>query len=616
MKLRYLSLFALAFALTACNFTLAEDVTPPPGYIPPTPMPTLVMVPPQTPNVANGAAIYAEKCAPCHGETGLGDGPQGIQLGVTVKAFGLPEIGRPASPAEYFTVVTRGNMERLMPPFNSLNDQQRWDVVAYALTLHTTPEQVARGKQLFEENCTNCSTDFFRNQTNMAPLTGVALARLAREGNGSDIPAFGANLSDDDLWAVAAYLRTLSFDTAPLAQPTTAPDSQTPVAAEAGTPVAEGTVLAAGFGTVSGKVESVTGSLPADLTITLRGYDHGGSDPSGGAQEVFSAVGVINADGTYIFENVELPENRIFLLDAAYSGVSLQSEPGVALAGQSALELAPLRLYAIGTDTSKLVVDEVSLFFHARDATTLDVLGLYSFRNPGPDMIMVKMAEQQEIPFIKFPQGAEGLGYEAMQDSARFVSMDDGFAMTPGEVPYGIVAYASLQRAEKQTSITQEVVLPVSEFRILVPDGMEVKGANIKYENQQDVQGTLYQSYLANNIAAGSKLTFELSGQPTGTDGGAAAATNGNNWLLYGAGGLGALLIAGGAWLYLRDRSQKAEADLDEEEADEAESEFETSEEVLDAIVTLDDLHRDKKISDEAYQKRRAELKEMLKGLM
>ena len=616
MKLRYLFLFALAFALTSCNFTLAEDVTPPPGYVPPTPMPTLVMVPPQTPNVENGAAIYAEKCAPCHGETGLGDGPQGIQLGVTVKAFGLPEIGRPASPAEYFTIVTRGNMERLMPPFNSLNDQQRWDVVAYALTLHTHPEQVTRGEQLFKENCANCSTDFYRNQASMSQLSGVALARLVREGNGSDIPAFGANLSDDDLWAVAAYLRTLSFDTAPLAQPTTAPDSQTPVAAGDGTPVAEGTPLAVGFGLVTGKIESASGPLPTDLTITLRGYDHGGSDPSAGAQEVFSAEGKVNTDGTYTFDNVELPENRIFLLDVTYNGISLQTEPAVTLAGQTSLELSTLRLYEIGDDVTSLVVDEVSLFFHSRDETTYDILGLYNFRNPGPKVITVKMAEQQEIPFIKFPQGAEGLGYEAMQDSARFTSMDDGFAMTPGELPYGIVAYASLPRTEKKTSITQEIVLPVTEFRILVPDGMEVKGDGIAFEDQQDIQGTLYQTYLANNLAAGSQLTFEISGEPTGADGSDASTTTNNNWVLYGAGGLGLLLIVGGAWLYLRDRSQNAEADLDESEADEAESEFETSEEVLDAIVTLDDLHRDKKISEEAYQKRRAELKELLKGLM
>jgi cytochrome c1 len=31
-----------------------------------------------------------------------------------------------------------GNIENFMPPFASLSDQERWDVVAYALSLSAT----------------------------------------------------------------------------------------------------------------------------------------------------------------------------------------------------------------------------------------------------------------------------------------------------------------------------------------------------------------------------------------------------------------------------------------------------------------------------------------------
>jgi hypothetical protein len=54
----------------------------------------------------------------------------------------------------------------------------------------------------------------------------------------------------------------------------------------------------------------------------------------------------------------------------------------------------------------------------------------------------------------------------------------------------------------------------------------------------------------------------------------------------------------------------------EEEDVDNVDDEFESSEDVMDAIIALDDLHRSRKISDEAYQKRRAELKEILKGKM
>ena len=43
--------------------------------------------------------------------------------------------------------------------------------------------------------------------------------------------------------------------------------------------------------------------------------------------------------------------------------------------------------------------------------------------------------------------------------------------------------------------------------------------------------------------------------------------------------------------------------------------EFESTDEVLDAILALDDLHRAGKLPDEAYQKRRNELKDTLRKL-
>src|SRR5215216_4503280 len=316
MKLRHIVLLILVTIIaTACNFSLAEDVTPPPGYVPPTPAPTLVLVPPQTPNLENGKAIFAEKCAACHGTTGLGDGPQGIQLGVTVPAFGLFEIARPAVLADWFTTVTHGRMDRFMPPFTSLTDQQRWDVVAYAMSLHTTEDQVAKGKQIFETNCADCSTDFFKDQKKMSALSEVDLARIVKQGSAS-VPAFGAKLSDDDLWAVTAYLRILAFDTtSALAEAPAA--TETSVAGESGTPLAEGTpstdttpagteqtaatnepttIAKAGFGTVSGTVDNKSGTeLASPLKITLVGYEHG-SDPNAGPAQVSSQEGTVNPD--------------------------------------------------------------------------------------------------------------------------------------------------------------------------------------------------------------------------------------------------------------------------------------------------------------------------------
>jgi hypothetical protein len=77
---------------------------------------------------------------------------------------------------------------------------------------------------------------------------------------------------------------------------------------------------------------------------------------------------------------------------------------------------------------------------------------------------------------------------------------------------------------------------------------------------------------------------------------------------LIGAGALGIALILAGAWMYLRDRNRGEDSGVEEKD-----DEFESSEDVIDAIIALDDLHRARKISDEAYQKRRAGLKDILK---
>ena len=153
---------AATLLLTACEFSLAADITPPPGSevrsaVTPQPAqlsgPLYPMVPP---NPKAGADIYAEKCAPCHGETGLGDGPRAAQLANPVSALGSVELARRSTPARWYTMVTQGNLEKFMPPFNSLSDRQRWDVVAYAFTLSITPGTVELGKELYQANCQGC----------------------------------------------------------------------------------------------------------------------------------------------------------------------------------------------------------------------------------------------------------------------------------------------------------------------------------------------------------------------------------------------------------------------------------------------------------------------------
>ncbi|HSQ40344.1 MAG TPA: c-type cytochrome [Anaerolineales bacterium] len=620
MKLRTIFFILIPLLLSACTFSLAEDVTPPPNYIAPTPMPTLgPLHPAEAPSLENGAAIYTEKCAACHGPQGMGDGAQGKQLPVTVAGLGLPQVARAVAPSAWFTAVTRGNLERFMPPFASLNDQERWDVVAYSLSLHTTPEQIAHGQTVFESNCADCSLDFFKNQTEMAALSADDLV-LALKSGSDKVTALDGNLSDDDLYAAAAYLRTLTF-AASLPTPEPATVTPTVAAAEATSSAAAGTPPA--LSTVEGSAEStpattetaipstpeakggkitglVSGDNVAGLTVTLRGFDHA-ADASG-PQETVTLTTLTDANGNYTFTGLEMPETRIYIADAQYQGVTYNSELATVTAGVSEMVIPPFTMYETTADYSTLSFSQAHFFVDIADRTA-QVIGVYTFSNTGGETIVVEST--MGVPFLKMPADAQDVGFQLSQDSAPLLETQGGFAISPSETPYGIVAFYTLPYDNK-VQIDQPFALPASSVLVLVPNGVKVKSDQLTEGASRSFQGADYDSFSGGPLKSGDTLTINLSGAPK-----AAGTTEPNSQqnLLIGMGALGLVLILAGVWMYLRDRNRPDEEMDEEEEADE----FDNEEEILDAIIALDDLHRAGKLPDEAYQSRRAELKAKLK---
>lgn len=628
MKLRHLLLLALGtLLLAACNMTLAADVTPPPGYVPPTAVPTLgPLYPDQAPNPENGKVIFAEKCAPCHGETGLGDGPQSKDLPVSVIPIGLSEFAKDATPSDWYATVTQGRLDRFMPPFASLNDQERWDVVAYALTLHTTNEQLELGKTLFEENCADCGPAFTNLQM-MSALSEDDIVKFVREGNGN-FPAFGSGFSDEEAYAVAAYIRTLSF-AAPSA-PVAAAATETLAATEAavtpaeGTPSAEGTPAdgtpqaevapetAASVILVKGQIDNRTGKdLPEGLKITLRGFDHG-ADPNAGPTEILNLQGDVNPDGSYAIEVEELAESQIYLTEVEIDGMNYQSEFAVVPADATELVLSPIVVFPTTDDLSVLNVEELQIFFDMASEET-QIFAVYFVTNTSDKTVIVPMSDGKNIPFISFPEGATGLGFETTDNSAPFVSTADGFAMPPNETPYGLIAFASVPNG-KEIQIKQTALLPINSVSLFLPEGVEAKGTTLTDTGVQNLQGANFHVYTAAPIAKDASLEFTISGEPTTVT--ESPDITQNQYVLIGVGALGLTLILAGVFMYLRDRKKNAEysnEEEDDDEDDEDNDQFDDTETIMDAIIALDDLHRTGKISDEAYKKRRDELTEALK---
>jgi mono/diheme cytochrome c family protein len=617
MKLRTTLFIALiALVLSACNLTLARDVTPPPGAIQQAQPTHGPVFPAQAPDLQNGAAIFAEKCAPCHGDTGMGDGPQGQQLPVAVAALGDPDVASKSSPADWFLTVTLGNMNNFMPPFSSLSEQERWDVVAYAQSLSTNSAQISQGEQLFKQNCADCPTDFFSDQQKMASLSRDDLTNMLSEG-GEGIPALGNSLSQDELAAVAAYLRTLTFGAPSLAAE---PASASTASSSMETPSAVGTpggtqqagsmpAATAGVGPVNGKVvNGGGGAVPSGLTVTLHGFDHDTSTASTGPQEVLTQTTTTQPDGSYNFENVEMPQGRIFLAEVNYEGVGLQSDVTSVTADMKSVDLSPITLYENTTDLSALQASQMHIFFDAANDGTLQVIEIYTLTNSS-DKTVIITTDGTNIPFIKVPDGAQNVGFDISQDSAPIVSADNGFAMPPSEKTYGLILFFNLAYTNS-VSINQPIALSIPSALVLVPEGIKLKSDQLDDQGPQNFQGSNFEQFNSAALQPGDSLEFSLSGQPS-TAGASAATVDNKQTLLIGAGVLGLVLVLAGVWMFLRDRDKREEEDLEAVEEDE----FENAEEVMDAIIALDDLHRAQKIPDEAYQTRREELKARLKEL-
>ncbi len=339
------------------------------------------------------------------------------------------------------------------------------------------------------------------------------------------------------------------------------------------------------------------------MKVTLRGYDHG-ADPSTGPEEVFSQEGTVGAKGSFAFENIELPLNRIFIAEVSFEGIELQSGFAIVEEGNTSLTLPPITLYKQTEDTSALIVDEARIFFEY-GTDVVQVFNVYSFRNPGDEIVIVKFNERGEIPFIQSPEGSSGFGYEPVQDSEPFQQIEHGFAIPPSENPYGLIAYASVPKA-REFEFSQGFALPVAAITVFVPEGITIQSEGSTDLVLQAIEDFNFQMYDLGSVTAGETLHLSLAGTPRET--GSAAASNQN--LLLGAGALGIALILGGGWMYLRSHAEEGAGEGEEGD------EFKSADEVIDAILALDDLHRARKISGEAYQKRRAELKEILKGMM
>jgi len=95
--------------------------------------------PAREPSLAGGARIYAARCAMCHGTAGRGDGPAGAGLHPPPADLTFLTGVAPVVPLDYYRRLTYGVPGTAMAAFGPLlSREERWDAVAYVLSLSDT----------------------------------------------------------------------------------------------------------------------------------------------------------------------------------------------------------------------------------------------------------------------------------------------------------------------------------------------------------------------------------------------------------------------------------------------------------------------------------------------
>lgn len=529
MNHRMLLLGALALILSACSGLGGEPVivaTIPP----PTAAPTEVPFPVTTPLLTSGALIYGARCTDCHGLTGAGDGEL-VQTGQVQNAgnFLDPATASEQTPLEWYTTITNGRIENLMPPWrDSLSAAERWHAAYYTYTQHYSAAEIDRGRALYAENCAECHGETGRGDgpradefadggrgvgdltdaEAMAAISDRALFVSVTEGAGDRMPAYD-DWSEADRWAVSRYTRTLSLSgIEAIGVPN--PDLISQIAPQA---TAEATFEVTS-GSVRGQIVNGTagGSIPAQAEIELFVV------ASGDFTVFQQAATTADADGAFVFDEVMVRPDaryiaRTIYRDNLYTSRIIPASDFV----DGTLDL-PITIYELTEDPSVLTIERMVTQMTAV-GESLEVLHVLSFNNSSDRAYVTSQTLEDGRPIaliISLPPGAIITGFG---ESGRYAVAQEQFAVVdtlpvlPGEGHLLQIIY--LLDYGGDAIIEQELNYPVAgPVRLLVrPPNLQVAGEQFPSLGTEEVGTNVFAAYGGDlELSAGDVLSFRLAG--------------------------------------------------------------------------------------------------------
>lgn len=216
-------------------------LTPPEIAVAEIPEETLALVAslPNGSALSTGLTIYAENCAACHGANGEGS--------TIAPALNTDELRMRLSDADIARIIQEGVPGTVMASWAGALDASQQQAIISLISswgelnaagialptietapLDTSPEAVANGQRLFGLLCTQCHgidgygspiAPALNNQTFLSQTPDAAIQQIIAGGvTGTNMPAWAGYLTETDIAAITAYLRSLQ-PTAPIVAP-------------------------------------------------------------------------------------------------------------------------------------------------------------------------------------------------------------------------------------------------------------------------------------------------------------------------------------------------------------------------------------------------------------
>jgi mono/diheme cytochrome c family protein len=579
----------------------------------------ITAAPPQPPDAVAGRALYSQNCAPCHGTAGQGDGPAAGQLQFKPTNLADPQIIGALSPAQLFQIIKNGRMDRMMPPWSgTLTDQQIWDTLGYVWTLHTSADEVNRGKAVYQANCATCHGPNGVGQPpapNLASLmtTGVvsqsAWADTLANGRGQ-MPGFGNTLDKASQTAVLEYVRGLSFK-----QEFRAP-------------------LQAGNGVITGTVTNgTTGKAVPNQKLSLHIFDTDGTTVLDSRQVTATAA------GAFRFDKLPTDPGLTFAVDTQYpagsNGVPYGSGPAPFITGTTSLAL-PVTVFDTTSENPGIQADQVHYIIEF-DSGRLLIAELMVFSLKG-NRTYLGATDGTGVIHISLPPGAQDLTFSDGALGGRYAQTADGFAdilpMAPGNGTRQLLFRYAIPYTGGTFEMTRTLAYPATAVNALIADmGEQVTSPQLQTQPPRQTPGGNYLNLLGQNIPANQVVTLRFtnlpaanvssSGTTAGTTGTAAPSGSDRTLMLIAIGILGFALVAMVSWPRLRRRAlvpdaayETAGAEAEVRETPVFTSGVHTREALIDALARLDQAHQAGEIDDSAYREQRLHLKAQLADVL